>query len=195
LSADDKVAIDAHNRRIAELNAGKQSHGWIQAVYDVGAPPPTHLFERGEYLAPQAEVPPGFLSVMANERDATFLHATPPNASSGRRLAFARWLTDRTRWGGAAARVMVNRVWQHCGRRHCAVNRQCRASGVPPTHPELLDWLAAGFIEQGWRLKPLIRQIVTSSVYRQASFRDSPQESSVTRGRLIPTIACSGGPG
>ena len=68
------------------------------------------------------------------------------------------------------ARVCVNRVWQHLfGRGIVETSDNFGSTGSPPTHPELLDWLAARFVADGWQLKPLIKQIMLSSTYRQTS--------------------------
>jgi mono/diheme cytochrome c family protein len=92
-------------------------------------------------------------------------------ATSGRRLALADWLTNPdSHAAGLVARVMVNRVWQHhFGQGLVATPENFGRSGSPPTHPELLEWLAAEFIHSGWRMKSLNKLIMTSTVYRQAS--------------------------
>jgi hypothetical protein len=171
LSPSNKNAIDQHNRRITQLNAGRRKHGWIQAVYDVGPPPATHLLKRGDYLMPRREVPPGFLSVLSNADSGRLLTGKPTAGDSGRRTALARWLTDpQSRSGGLVARVMVNRIWQHLlGEGIVATSENLGRSGARPTHPELLEWLAADFVEHGWRVKRLVKLIMTSSVYRQTS--------------------------
>jgi len=70
------------------------------------------------------------------------------------------------------ARVMVNRIWQHLfGKGIVTTSENFGVSGAPPTHPELLEWLAAEWIEGDWRTKPLIRRIMTSRAYRQSSIR------------------------
>jgi hypothetical protein len=86
-------------------------------------------------------------------------------------LALARWITD---WdapsGGLAARVYVNRVWQHLfGRGIVETTENLGVSGAAPTHPDLLEWLACQFVADGRRTKRLVRLLVTSAVYRQAS--------------------------
>ncbi|MBI1904405.1 MAG: DUF1553 domain-containing protein, partial [Planctomycetia bacterium] len=97
--------------------------------------------------------------------------ARPAGQTSGRRLALARWLTDETSPAGALVlRVRVNRVWQRLfGRGIVATSDNFGVTGAPPTHVELLEWLACEYAETGGRLKPLVRLMVTSSVYRQAS--------------------------
>jgi hypothetical protein len=97
--------------------------------------------------------------------------AVYPAASTGRRLALARWITDRS--NPLAARVAVNHVWaRHFGRPLVPTVFDFGRNGQPPTHPALLDWLAAEFMDRGWSLKYLHRLIVTSHAYRQDSRPD-----------------------
>jgi hypothetical protein len=91
-----------------------------------------------------------------------------PTTSTGRRLAFARWLTSRD--NPLAARVAVNHVWaRHFGAGLVPGMFDFGKNGPPPTHPALVDWLAVEFMESGWSLKHLHRLIVTSSAYRADS--------------------------
>jgi hypothetical protein len=101
------------------------------------------------------------------------LVSLPPDArSSGRRLALADWIASPQ--NPLTARVLVNRLWQHhFGRGLVRSPNNFGLQGDPPTHPELLDWLAAELIRQGWRLKPLHRLIMTSQAYRMSA-RGSP---------------------
>ena len=90
--------------------------------------------------------------------------------STGRRTALARWLTRPD--NPLPARVMVNRLWQyHFGRGLVATPSDFGRLGERPSHPELLDWLAAEFVTQGWSLKQMHRLIMTSAAYRQAAVR------------------------
>jgi hypothetical protein len=83
---------------------------------------------------------------------------------------------------------MANRIWYlHFGQGLVATPNDFGASGAPPTHPELLDWLAAKFMESGWSMKSLHRLITLSAAYRQSS---EPQAKAC---RLTPTTCCSGG--
>jgi hypothetical protein len=114
----------------------------------------------------QREVEPGFLTVLAP--GAAEIVPPPAGNSTGRRTALARWLTRPD--NPLTARVMVNRIWQqHFGVGLVATASDFGRLGEPPSHPELLDWLARRFIADGWRLKPLHRLIVTSATYRQAA--------------------------
>src|SRR4030095_10334087 len=98
--------------------------------------------------------------------------------SSGRRLALAKWLTSREH--PLTARGLVNRNWQHpLGRGIVATLKNFGHSGSPPTHPELLDWLAVDFMEHGWSVKRLHRLIMTSTAYRQSARRPQSAEASV----------------
>jgi hypothetical protein len=91
-----------------------------------------------------------------------------PTTSSGRRSALARWLTDRRQ--PLTARVAVNHVWmRHFGKPLVPTVFDFGRKGAPPTHPELLDWLAVEFVESGWSLKHLHRLLVTSDAYRMTS--------------------------
>tara|TARA_R110002096_G_scaffold24760_14_gene77989 strand:+ start:2283 stop:4805 length:2523 start_codon:yes stop_codon:yes gene_type:complete len=94
-----------------------------------------------------------------------------PNRSNGRRLAFARWLTDAK--NPLTARVAMNHIWlRHFGQAIVPTVNEFGAHGQPPTHPALLDWLAAEFMDQGWSMKAMHRQIVLSSTYRMSSTPD-----------------------
>jgi hypothetical protein len=173
LTEAERESLKQLNGRIADLNSKKHSHGWIHAVYDVGPPPATFVFKRGEFETPGREAPPGFLRVLSTPETEKLLEATFPN-TSGRRTALARWITGaESPASGLAARVMMNRIWQHLfGQGLAATSDNVGLSGSAPTHPELLDWLAADFRANGWKIKRVIRQIVLSAAYRQSSVAD-----------------------
>ncbi len=176
LTEPDREATAMLTARIAALKSQRRAHGWIHAVYDVGAPPPTHLFRRGQFETPGDEVAPGFLSVLTDARSRALPAAPSAAGTSGRRTALARWLTDpASPASGLAARVLVNRIWQHLfGVGIVATSDNLGLSGAPPTHPALLEWLAADFRDHGWRIKRVIRGIMLSTVYRQDSVPDGP---------------------
>ena len=94
-----------------------------------------------------------------------------PEASSGRRLAFAQWLADKK--NPLTARVAANHIWlRHFGRGIVPTPADFGANGRPPSHPQLLDWLAVELMKENWSMKRLHRLIVTSSTYRMASTPD-----------------------
>jgi hypothetical protein len=168
-SADLKQSL---KRRIAQRSGDRHPVGHIQALYDVTAAPVTHLLVRGQYETPGEIVEPGFLRVLCDSDEAAVVgRQEASDAESRRRTAFARWLTRKnSRAAALVARVMVNRIWQHLfGEGLVRTPENFGVQGESPTHPELLEWLAADFINSGWRIKPLVRKIVLSAAYRQSS--------------------------
>jgi hypothetical protein len=118
---------------------------------------------RGKRVAPR---PPGV--VLASQPKDSFGPIASDAKTPRRRAALAAWLTRAD--NPLTARVMVNRIWQgHFGRGIVATPSDFGVRGEPPTHPELLDWLASELVARGWRLKPIHRLIVTSAAYRQGT--------------------------
>ena len=121
----------------------------------------------------KGEAEPGYLRVLMRDgKAADYWRAEPPKGwtrSAFRRASLARWLTDTDLGAGhLAARVIVNRLWQHhFGRGLVATPNDFGAQGETPTHPELLDRLALDLVRNGWALKPIHKLIVTSAVYTQ----------------------------
>jgi hypothetical protein len=134
---------------------------------DVGpAAPPTFMLKRGELKNPGREIAPGFLSVI-DDREAPAA-GDPKRGTTGRRAALAEWLTrpDHPLTG----RVIVNRLWQHhFGRGIVGTPNDFGVQGDPPTHPELLDYLARELVDRGWSLKAMHRLMVTSAAYRRST--------------------------
>ena len=135
-------------------------------------PPDAFLLVRGNYSQPGEKVEPGVPAILSDpENTYTVPTPAPGAATTGRRLALAEWLTrPNSRAAALLARVTVNRIWQH----HFGVALAASAdnlgySGAVPVNRELLDWLAAAFVEQGWQMKSLHRQILLSAAYRQTS--------------------------
>ena len=113
------------------------------------------------------EILPGVLSVL-DDSDASYAPLPTSPHTTGRRAALARWLGSPD--NPLTPRVIVNRIWQqHFGTGLVATASDFGQLGELPSHPELLDWLAVNFIENGWSLKWLHRQIVATRTYRQAS--------------------------
>jgi hypothetical protein len=166
----DRDQVDALKQEVAVLNSHRQSYGKIQAICEPGeGAPPTHVFRRGNYLTPGPEVQPGLLSALTDSEIPAVIPSPLAHVkSSGRRTAWARWLTRPDH--PLTARVFVNRVWQHhFGEGIVATPDNFGHLGSRPTHPELLDWLATEFVRGAWKMKNLHRLIVTSTVYRQSS--------------------------
>ncbi len=159
----------------------------IRAVWDRGEPSPQYILRRGNYLTPGELVGPGVPSVLTDGRTPLMVERPWPGAQpTGRRLALAKWITSDTH--PLTARVMVNRVWKHhFGEGIVRSLDNFGKTGTPPTHPELLDWLAVYFVENDWSIKELHRLMMTSSVYRQVSdvteqhLADDPQNALLTR--------------
>ncbi|HEV8059108.1 MAG TPA: PSD1 and planctomycete cytochrome C domain-containing protein [Gemmataceae bacterium] len=141
----------------------------IQALWDRGEPSPTYIYRRGDPLNPGRLVGPGVPSVLTDGKTPFEVKPPWPNAKkTGRRLAFARWVTDPNQ--PLTSRVMVNRLWQHhFGKGIVKSLDNFGKNGMAPTHPELLDWLAREFVQKQWSMKAMHRLMMTSAVYRQNS--------------------------
>jgi hypothetical protein len=134
----------------------------------------------------------GFLTVLTAAKPAgRFLEearaARSREDSTQQRAALARWITDVEAGAGAlVARVIVNRVWRHhFGEGLVRTPSDFGTQGERPSHPELLQWLAADFASHGWRLKRLHRQIVASAAYRQASTFEPALAAADPENRLL----------
>jgi mono/diheme cytochrome c family protein len=148
----------------------------IRALYDLPGEPHTPLLRRGDYLNPGPEVQPGVLTVLDVSIPFTWKSPAKDAPTSGRRLAFAEWLTQPDH--PLTARVMVNRLWlHHFGEGVVSTPDNFGRIGSPPSHPELLDWLATEFVARGWSIKAMHRLMVTSSAYRQASTSPTSAEA------------------
>jgi len=139
----------------------KDRRGALQEVF---------VLTGGSLESPSDKVAPGVLSAVGD--------VSIPAATEGRRLAFARWVTNPD--NPLTARVFVNRIWQqHFGSGLVATPNNFGKMGRKPTHPELLDWLATWFVEHGWSVKDLHRLVVTSAAYRRGG--DSRDPDGVAR--------------
>ncbi len=167
-AAPDGKAPDA-DARLKELQAQQKPEPKIHALWDRGEPSPTYIYRRGDPLTPGRLVGPGVPSVLTDGKTPLVVKPPWPGAKkTGRRLAFARWLVEPDQ--PLTGRVLVNRLWkQHFGKGIVKSLDNFGKNGTPPTHPELLDWLAREFVRQGWSQKALHRLVMTSSTYRQSS--------------------------
>jgi hypothetical protein len=167
------------NRRLSEVATNLAALPPVKMVYAAAhdfaingnfkpapEPRPIHLLKRGEVIQPGPTVEPGALSCLPG-LTAEFALANPADESS-RRAALAKWITNRMNL--LTRRSIVNRIWHyHFGRGLVDSPNDFGHIGSMPTHPELLDWLAFWFLENGESIKQLHKLILTSSTYRQSS--------------------------
>lgn len=169
---DEPVAVQVTSEGLAHMKHHADERGYPH-FYEQ-----TYHLARGDVHQKQEPAEPGFLEVLLDDgADASRWQTAAPQGwtrTSRRRAALAGWLTDVEQGAGhLAARVIVNRVWQHhFGRGIVATPNDFGLQGEAPTHPELLDWLAGDLVSHGWRLKRLHKLIMTSSVYMQSSDAD-----------------------
>jgi hypothetical protein len=170
LTAADKLEYEKLKKQLAELNALKPTEPMVGLLAtDVGpvAPPtalpsdPTHALE------------PGYLAVL-DQASLSIPAIEPSSTSTGRRTALAKWITQPN--NPLTTRVIVNRIWQgHFGRGIVATSSDFGRLGSPPTHPQLLDYLATRFVQHGWSIKKLHREILLSATYQQSALRPMPE--------------------
>jgi mono/diheme cytochrome c family protein len=169
IKGPDKETLVALYRQLAAFDQEKPAPLPIAfCATDVGAEaPPVRIPKKKE-----SDIAPGFLEVLG---------ASPPQItklthSTGRRTALAQWLTSPD--NPLTARVIVNRIWQyHFGRGLVGTSSDFGRLGEKPSHPELLDWLARRFTDDGWSLKKLHRLILLSATYQQAAHNPSSQSA------------------
>jgi hypothetical protein len=166
--ASGTEAKQSAEARLKQAEAETPPFDFALAVAENGPKPrPTRILLRGDVQTPGAEVPPAFPGIFAQPTP------TPPDrsneaTSTGRRRQLAEWMSDPR--NPLTARVIANRVWQHhFGAGLVPTPDDFGVTGLPPSHPELLDHLASELVRQGWHLKALHRQIMTSRAYRMSS--------------------------
>lgn len=153
------VELGIRKRELAEMK--KQVGPTTLVLEERKEPRESFLFIKGDFTRRGEDVTPGTPAV---------LHAMAPTRHAGtpNRMDLARWLVDPE--NPLTARVTVNRIWmRYFGQGLVETENDFGTQGTPPTHPELLDWLATEFVRIGWSQKALHRLIVTSATYRQAS--------------------------
>ncbi|MBL8231193.1 MAG: PSD1 domain-containing protein [Bryobacterales bacterium] len=173
LTPAESERLHAVEVRLVRMFAGYRAKPFACGVNDMGNhAPPTFMPVRGEPLGVRVE--PGFLTILgggevgagADQRDAT--GPIPLGPTTNRRKTLADWITNPE--NPLTARVMVNRIWHyHFGRGIVATTSDFGSKGMAPTHPELLDWLAAEFVARKWSIKEMHRLILTSATWRQSA--------------------------
>jgi hypothetical protein len=182
--------IKKENAKIeAKLNERPKADYIALTDEQPGSIPPTHLFHRGDYKQPKQVIAPGDLTIAAPAGQRFDIPEKDPSLeTSGRRLAYARHLTSGTH--PLLGRVLVNRVWlHHFGRGLVDTPGEFGKLGMPPSHPELLDWLASELPRMRWSLKSLHRLMLTSTAYRQSSRRDAARDAVDSDGHLFSRFA------
>ncbi len=180
----DAIPARDYYRLLAALHSGQRDEVPLGAskektlgYRDLGSQPkPTWLFRRGDWYDHNHPVQLGFVAILTNGKSpdeywrAAREQSSAKNSTNQRR-ALAEWITDVDHGAGAlVARVFVNRIWQHhFGQGLVRTVGDFGVRSEPPTHPELLEWLAQDFVQNGWRIKRLQRLIVLSAAYQQSS--------------------------
>jgi hypothetical protein len=174
ISAKEKDSYGALRAELSAYDSLKPKplqHG--QVTTDVGPIAPL-TFVPGH---PDQPLQPG-APVVLEDPAGRKMSITPTATSTGRRTALAAWITQPG--NPLASRVMVNRIWQfHFGRGLVTTSSDFGHLGAPPSHPELLDWLATKFVDGGWSLKQVHRLIMTSATYRQAALSPAPEVAKI----------------
>jgi hypothetical protein len=153
----DALMLRELRASLNELAARLPQVSYAPVLLENDAPPKTYIHVKGDWRDRGAEVQPGTLAVLP-----------PMPAGETGRLALAHWLVSPDH--PLTSRVAVNRMWQEVfGRGIVFTSDDFGTQGDRPTHPELLDWLAAGFMDHGWSMKQMVRLLVTSATYRQSS--------------------------
>lgn len=170
--AANKTALNSASNELARLPKAQMVYAAVSDFPANGAfipaktPRPVHLLRRGDVKRPGAEMSAAALSAVPGME--ARLAVSEPQNESLRRAALARWITSTNNM--LTRRSIVNRVWHyHFSRGLVETPNDFGHMGAAPSHPELLDWLAFWFLENGESLKKLHRLIVTSATYRQAS--------------------------
>ncbi|MFN0170227.1 MAG: DUF1553 domain-containing protein [Bryobacteraceae bacterium] len=165
-----KAKADPVQKEIAILKGKLKPKPHVRVLMDAGGEPSgAFVYRRGDPTLPGEPVEAG-VPILFDGVVKPYRISAPDSgvASSGRRLALARWLTQPDH--PLTSRVWVNQMWmRHFGRGIVASPSNFGRSGAPPSHPELLDWLATEFVRSGWSVKTMQRIMMTSSAYRQSS--------------------------
>ncbi len=173
-----------------ERSLAKEPKPPLQPVFSAtsGRGGDVHYLIRGETEKKNGVAAPGFVQVLTNSDEARWLKdaANGKVAAKPPRMALADWMTDSKDGAGhLLARVIVNRLWQHhFGKGLVRTPNDFGAQGEPPTHPELLDYLASELIKGGWKLKPIHKLLMTSAAYQQGSEPNADANKADPQNRL-----------
>jgi hypothetical protein len=165
-----KKEVAEFRKTLAQVKAKVKPTPGFRALFDMGGEPtPVRILLRGDVNNPGPLVEPGPPSILSKGLPPYQVEKPPyQTETSGRRLACAKWITLPQH--PLTARVMVNRIWQqHFGWGIVKSAGNFGKTGTPPSHPELLDWLATEFVDSGWSIKKMHRLIMTSATYRQST--------------------------
>jgi hypothetical protein len=166
------IAFSVYNGRTPEVKSINNPFRMPASRMEQGELESTAILVGGDPFSPGKPVEPDVLKVVNALNPG--LTATVSTNIEGRRAALAQWITDPRH--PLTPRVMANRIWQwHFGTALAGNPNNFGATGKKPTHPELLDWLAATFIEQGWSVKAMHRLILSSEAYRRSSQHPDPK--------------------
>ena len=144
--------------------------------------PPSYFLIRGDVESHGSQMKPGFIEVITSRTPPTDI-PRPDGRTSGRRLALAQWIASPQ--NPMTARVIVNRLWQkHFGRGIVATLENFGKMGEPPTHQDLLDWMAVEFMNRGWSMKQISKLMMMSDAYRMASAFNDATDSTNDPGNL-----------
>ncbi len=181
-----KKTVTDLRKSLQQAKAKLKPASGVRALFDMGGEPtPVRILMRGDVNNPGPLVEPGPPSVLSSGLRPYLVEKLPyESGTSGRRLAFAKWITQPEQ--PLTARVMVNRIWQqHFGSGIVKSAGNFGKTGTPPTHPELLDWLATEFVESGWSVKKMHRLIMTSAAYRQSTAVTAEAQAQDPSGALL----------
>ena len=184
---ESRPKLQEFAKRIERARAEKPTEEFLRALVEPDHhTPETKLFHRGDPQQPKQTVAPAALTVVSPEGSRIeFPLNDEDRPTTGRRLAFARWVASRS--NPLAARVIVNRVWMHhFGQGLVTTPADFGKLGAQPVHPELLDWLADEFIASGWSFKRLHRLIMGSTVWRQRTQAAASDSADTMRFRAAP---------
>jgi uncharacterized protein DUF1553/uncharacterized protein DUF1549/cytochrome c len=154
----DELKVRDVRQKLNDLAAKTPAVSYAPVLLENDTPPKTYIHVKGDWRQHGEEVQPGTLSILP----------PLPAGEKPTRLALAKWLVSPDH--PLTSRVAVNRLWQEVfGRGIVYTSEDFGTTGDRPTHPELLDWLAAEYMQRGWSTKQMIRLMVTSATYRQSS--------------------------